>query len=426
MSMRVLVLAVLAVLAVLSSTTAHALDRGDVCTLKAPLPMVVNRAQGRIEATIDRGIDVTVVAVGDEGRTRVTTGDATGSVATRDLEAACAGTLQVCKLTQPLTLYAKTRSDSQAWRLKTGALVSVLRSGKVWAHVRVDDLEGFTDATDLRQHCAIDAGGAVSDAAEPELSEEVARGEGPGILWLPFIVEGAAPVDDVDAVGVLFYDRLAAYRPDAARLPLNLPRNSKWKAYAEAARTRARASGFAYVVIGKVEVADIDGRGTLVASIAIVDTKSGRVLKGARIKPTTRFDDQWPEVVLSALLPYAGSAPNSTPVVAPKDEPLPMLQTPPPPPRPLQIVEPAPWFANPWGYVTLVAAVGAGVGAGVVGSMAMEANDAANAAAPISDDRARFREQALPLALGADGLAVVGVGMAVATVAVFASRAGMD
>jgi hypothetical protein len=417
---------VVLVLGALSSSSTWALDRGDVCTLKAPLPMVVNRKQGRVEATIDRGVDVTVVTVGDEGRTRVTTGDATGSVATRDLEAACAGTLQVCKLTQPVTLYAKTRSDSQAWRLKTGGLVSVLRSGKVWAHVRVDDLEGFTDATDLRDHCVIDAGGSVSDAAEPELSEEIARGEGPGILWLPFIVEGAAPVDDVDAVGVLFYDRLAAYRPDAAPVPLNLPRTSKWKAYAEAARTRAKASGFAFAMIGKVEVADIEGKGTLVASIAIIDAKSGRVLKGVRIKPTTRFADLWPEIVLSALLPYAGSAPNSTPVVAPPEEPLPMLQTPPPPPRPLQIVEDAPWFANPWGYVTLVAAVGAGVGAGVVGSMAMEANDAANAAPPISDDRASLRRQALPLALGADGLAVVGVGMVVATVAVFASHAGMD
>jgi hypothetical protein len=243
---------------------------------------------------------------------------------------------------------------------------------------------------------------------------------------LPSIVEGAAPVDDVDAVGDLFYDRLAAYRPDAARLPLNLPRTSKWKAYAEAARTRAKASGFSFAMIGKVEVADVDGKGVLVASIALVDARSGRVLKGVRIKPTTRFDDQWPEIALSALLPYAGSAPNSTPVVAPKEAAPTMLPTPPPPPRPLNIVEEAPWFANPWGYVTLVGAVGAGVGAGLVGSMALEANDAANAAAPISDERASLRQQALPLALGADGLAVVGVGLAVATVAVFATRAGLD
>ena len=405
---------------------AQALDKGDVCSLRAPLPMVMNRPQGRIEATIERGVDVTVVVVGDEGRTRITTGDATGSVATRDLEAACAGTLQMCRLNDEAMLYEKTRSDSQAWRLKPGALVSVLRSGKTWSHVRAEDLEGFVKADELRGHCVVDAGGVVTDTDEPELTEDVERGEGPGILFLPLIVEGAASANDADDIGGLFYDRLGAYRPDAAKLPLTVPRTARWKAHAESARARAHAAGFAYVVVGKVAVEDNGGKGVLVLSVALVDTKSGRILKGARVRPTTRLDDTWPETVLAALLPFAGNAPNGKVPVAPRVEPLPVTATAPLPKEAISAAGPTPWFANPVGYVFLGATVAAGVGAGVVGSMAMSANDGASAAPPISDARVEQRSQALPLAIGSDALSVVGIAFGITTIAVFASRAGLD
>ena len=427
MKRRYLQIVVAVVVASTAAAPGRALDKGDVCSLKAPLPMVVNRPQGRIEATIDRGVDVTVVVVGDEGRTRITTGDATGSVATRDLEAACAGTLQVCRLNDDVLLYEKTRSDSQAWRLKPGALVSVLRSGKTWSHVRAEDLEGFVKADEIRGRCALDAGGVVTDTAEPELTEDVERGEGPGVLFLPFILEGAAPAHDADDIGDLFYDRLGAYRPDAARLPLTVARTVRWKQHAESARARARAAGFAYVVVGKVGVEDAGGKGVLVLSVALVDSKSGRILKGARVRPTTRLDDTWPETVLAALLPFAGSAPNGKVPTAPRVEPLPLTPTA-PLPAAATVVDagPTPWFANPVGYVFLGATVAAGVGAGVVGSMAMTANDAANAAPPISDARVEQRAQALPLAIGSDALSVVGVAFGITTIAVFASRAGLD
>ncbi len=417
---------VVAALLCAAAFPAVAIEKGDVCTVKSPLPMVVNRPEGRIESTIDRGVDVTVVVVGDEGRARITTGDATGSVATRDLEAACAGTLQVCRLNDDVMLYEKTRSDSQAWRLKPGALVSVLRSGKTWSHVRAADLEGFVKAEEIRGRCALDAGGVVTDTDEPELTEDVERGEGPGILFLPFVVEGAAAANDADAVGDLLYDRLGAYRPDAARLPMTVPRTSRWKANAESARARARAAGFAYAVVGKLAVEEIDGKSGLVLSVALLDSKSGRVLKGARVRPTTRLDDTWPETVLAAVLPFAGTAPQGRVPVAPALAPLPI--TPTAVARPDVVVDqgPTPWFANPVGYVFLGATIAAGVGAGVVGNMAIGANDAANDASPVSDARSALRQQALPLAIGSDALSVVGVGLGITTIAVFISRAGLD
>lgn len=416
---------VMLVLIVAAALPAGAVEKGDVCRVKTALPMIVNRPQGRIETSVDRGVEVTVLAVGDEGRSRVTTGDATGSVSTRDLEAACAGTLQLCKVVDDVTLYEKTRSDSQAWNMKPGAMVSVLRSGKVWSHVRSEDLEGFVKADELRGRCALETGGVVVDTEEPELTEEVERGEGPGILFLPFIIEGAAPVGDVDDVGDLFFDRLGAYRPDAARLPLTIDRKSRWRTHAESARARARATGFAYALIGKVGVEDDGGKGVLVLSIALLDTKSGRVLKGARVRPTARIDDTWPENVLSALLPLTASAPNGR---TPPPPASPMPTTTPTADAPGPVIDdgPTPWFANVTGYVFLGLTAGAGVGAGVVGMMAMDLNDRANATPPVDEARGALREQALPFAIASDALTVAAVGLGITTVAVFASRAGLD
>ena len=130
--MRVLLM----IITLSSSTTALAFERGETCTLQSPLPMVMRRAEGRVESTVDAGTEVVVQVIGDEWRIRISTGDATGSVSARDLEAACAGTLQLCRLNDTITMYENTRSDSRAWKLKSGATVSVLRSGKVWSHLR--------------------------------------------------------------------------------------------------------------------------------------------------------------------------------------------------------------------------------------------------------------------------------------------------
>ena len=127
-------LVVIAFSAAFSGLPAAAMDKGDVCTLKAPLLVTINRPEGKVETTLDPGTDVEVVVVGDEGRTRVTTGDAKGAVATRDLEAACAGTLQLCRLSKELMLFEKNSSDSRSWKINPGAALSVLRTGKVWAH----------------------------------------------------------------------------------------------------------------------------------------------------------------------------------------------------------------------------------------------------------------------------------------------------
>ena len=148
---------------------AFALDRGERCVLQAPLPMVVAQRSGTIEVTIDKGVEVTVVASGDEGRTGISTGDAAGTVATRDLEAACAGTLQSCRLTAPVTMFEQTRSDSKAWRLKPGAVVSVLRTGKVWTHLRLADLEGFDRQEELKPACQ----SVLPEVTETEVSVEV-------------------------------------------------------------------------------------------------------------------------------------------------------------------------------------------------------------------------------------------------------------
>ncbi len=413
-----------------SSTASLAFERGDTCTLKAPLPMVVRRPEGRIETTVDQGAEIVVQAVGDEGRVRISTGDASGSVSVRDLEAACAGTLQLCRLTDTITMYAKTRSDSQAWKLKPGATVSVLRSGKQWSHIRVDDLEGFVNAGDVKRACRGVSGAAVSDTAEPELIEEVDRGEGPGVLFLPFQLQAGAPQGQVDAVADLFFERLAIYRPDVARLPEPERIAGKWKAYVTRASARASAAGMSYAVIGQAAIETVEGKPVVVVSMAAVDARAGNIMKGIRVKTSLDLNDPWPENTLAVLLPYLASAPGAKappPPPTPKDN---TNQTPTTTPTktttPTTSTEPPGWYANPWGYVAVGGAVAVGVGAGLLGSLSMQENTAANGLSPLDDERGLRRSQALQFGIGSDVFTGTAIVVGVTGVVVFATRAGLD
>lgn len=416
-------------LLVMCSSPTMALVKGESCTLQSPLPMVVNRPQGRIEATLDRGVVVTVLVVGDEGRSRVTTGDAAGSVATRDLESACAGTLQICRLESPVMLYAKTRSDSQAWRLKAGATVSVLRIGKTWAHVRVDDLEGFSKSDEVKAGCRGSAGGVVEDTVETEITEDVERGEGPGILFLPLLLEGTAPAGPTSELGDLLFERLAAYRPDAARLPQTTGLAAgKWKADVDKASARARSAGFAYVVVGKVGAETVDGKVLLVLSTAIVDANANTILKAARVRPTTRRQDPWPEQLLATLLSVVDDAPDgriptAAKVISGEKGPL---SAPSPASLAAALPDHAQWYANPWGYAVAGLSAGMGVAAGVAGWMSMQENAAADDPSSLDAGRTEHRARALALGITSDALTASAIVTGVVTIVVFATRAGMD
>jgi hypothetical protein len=86
----------------------------------------------------------------------------------------------------------------------------------------------------------------------------------------------------------------------------------------------------------------------------------------------------------------------------------------------------APWFANPWGYLAAGGAVAVGAGAGVAGWLALDENAAANATTPLDVARGERRERALQLGIASDALTAAAVVTGIATVVVFASRAGMD
>ncbi len=437
---------VVAVAGILVSLPAQAMDKGDVCTLKAALLVTINTPDGKIETALDPGTDVELVVVGDEGRSRINTGDAKASVATRDLEAACAGTLQLCRLKDELLLFEKNRSDSRSWKIKRGAPVSVLRSGKVWAHLRVDDLEGFAKADDLKTRCPLDAGGRIKDDAEP-ITDEVERGEGPGVLFLPLLLEGAAPAGVADQLAEGFFERLTVYRPDAGRLASEGDRSSTgaaaWKKHVADSAARARRAGLAYVVVGKVgiEAATVapggaaaggGGGANLVVSVAVVDSQNGLTLKAVRTRPLTAANkpvEGWADQLLASLLPPLRAAPGGRLPAPPKTGTKPTSTT--TPEQPLTVREAsatpaaAPWFANPWGYVTLGGAVAAGVGSGVVGALANTDNTAANDTPPVDDQRSALRSQALGKAVASDALAVTAAVATVATVVVFAGRVGM-
>lgn len=441
-------------LAVGLAVPAAAFERGDTCDLKAPLKVTMKGRAGQVETTLERGAQIEVVSVSDGGISLILSGELKGRVATVDLESACLGHLRSCTLSSPVMMYESNRSDSRSWRVKPGATVSILKKGKTWAAVRVEDLQGFVKSSEITGACARrdddddgigrgqdgDQGHDLGEGGEggDGPAEAVERGDGPGVLLLPFHLEGAAPAGDADALADDLFARLAFYRPDAGRLGAEGSRDRPWKEQIASSARRARAADTAFVLVGRVaiEPAPVGGRrddlDRYLLQLAVVDAKSGKVLKAVRAHPTLRPGDTWAELALAALLPSVPAAPGSKlPVVGPKPgfEVAPVKKAEgakKTEATPSTTWEETPWFANAWGYVSFGVAAVAGAGAGVAGMIALDDNEAANAAAETSPLRSERRNAALAEALTADALTVVAAGAAVTGLVVFVTRAGLE
>jgi hypothetical protein len=437
------ILAFLVVVVVASS--ASAMEPGDKCKLKTPLEITMNRAGGVIEESLDVGTVVELLSVSDQnGIARITSGDVKGNVAAVDLESACTGTLRTCTLSSAIIMYEQNRSDSKSWRVKPGADVSILKKGKTWAAVRVGDLQGFVKTDEVGPACAAkkaapdsDDGNNTSEApTTPAAQESVDRGDGPGVLFLPFGLDGAAPAGSADALAEALWERLSYYRPDAARLGADASaRDKPWKDLVAASAKRAHGVETAYVIVGRLSIeapspdAPLEDKNLL--QLAVVDSKSGHVLKGVRIRPTTKASDPWAEKVLADLLPAMATAPGAkVPTKADKLEvpaaPQPTPGSPPAKHTDATPTPPTPWFANGWGYAALAGTALFGAGSGVAGRLALDDNARANDTVQIDPRRATLRNGALGEAITADSLGVVAVGAGVTTIVVFATRAGLS
>lgn len=422
-----------------ASPAAAALERGDSCTLKAPLAITIKQRSGTLESNLEAGTLIEVVGVSDGGSARILAGDVKGDVTTADLESACSGTLRTCRLTAPVMMYEQNRSDSKSWRIKSGAGVSVLKKGATWGAVRVGDLQGFVKTDELDRACVPDAARkeAASEGADTEASEAVERNEGPGVLFLPFTLEGAAPAGNADALLEVLYNRGAYYRPDAARLAgdpdASGARNEPWKTQIALSAKRARGAETQFVIVGRLAMeapkpdAPLEERHLL--QLAAVEAKTGKVLKAIRIRPTTKPGDNWAEKALSSLLPTLPAAPGSKlPVAAEQLELAPVHSDAPPvaPQRsaPVDGDTQSSWAGNPWGWLALGTAAALGAGSGLVGLVALSENTRANETAAADPAQAERRNTALTEAITADALGVVAAGALVTSVIVFATRAG--
>ena len=418
---------------------ARALVGGEGCTLKATLPVTVQSGGTNVATTFDAGTDIRVLYVEDSGgHGRISNGAVRGVVAMRELEAACAGSLRLCRATSAFSLFERNRSDSRSWPVAPGTSVSVLRAGKVWAHLLVDEQEGFATVADVNGRCSADEGGAPPEPTERARTddtgaapvEDVERGDGPGILVLPFVLDEGAPAPAADRLAATFDERLRTYRPDVGHLPLLGSRTVAWKEHVDGAVKRARATGFAYALLGRVApdaAAPPPGSG-LVVSIALVDVASGKTLKGVRARPKALEDDTWSEPALASLLPALAPAPGSR---VPSAHAAPATATESPPTTTAPTVATTgegwstPWFANPWGYLALGVAIGSGVGAWYLGQEALDTNDAANATPTIDIERGERRATALRQAITADALTATSAVSVLATVAIFSARVGI-
>jgi hypothetical protein len=434
------------VVALAWSGAGHALDAGDACTLKATLPVVIQSSGANVPTTFDVETEVRVLYVDVSGRSRVTNGAVRGVVVTRELEAACAGTLRLCRAKGAFSVFERNRSDSRSWSVPVGAAFSVLRAGKVWAHLMVDQQEGFAPAPEVEARCGAEGDGASSQAPSERPSEDanatpvevVDRGDGPGILVLPFLLDDGAPAAAADKLAARFDERLRIYRPDVGHLPLLGSRTAPWKDHVDGAVKRARAAGLAYALVGRVGpdggtggVGGAKAGGAFVVMIAVVDASNGKTVKGVRARPMAVDDDGWIDPALAGLLAAVPAAPEGRqPSVRPPSStsttatPTATATSSPPTPTTGESWG-TPWFANPWGYLTLAVSVGTGVGAGYLGQGALDANAAANATPLLDERRGERRAAALQQAVTADALAATSAVAGVATVVIFAARVGI-
>lgn len=415
---------------------ATAVGSGDTCKVRAPLKITMKGAAGTIDATIERDTLVEVLSVGDQGYARVRAGEMVGSVSTLDLESACTGALRTCTLKAPVMMFDENRSDSKSYRLKEGASLSILKRGRTWAAVRIEDLTGFVKSDDVAKHCVAADETVGSGASDPGLGvEAVDRGEGPGLLVLPFHVEGATPIGSADAFLDVLFDRVSFFRPDAARVGVEGARDIAWSAQVAAAAKRARGADTAFALIGRLALEPPSKDDPLteryLLQLALVDAKSAKVLKGARVRPTLRPEDDWADRLLAALLPVLPAAPGARPPPIPgkkteltaPTEPAPVAPGPPPAATP---TDAGPhWYGNALGYLALGTAAAAGAGAGATGYFALAQNDDANARVQTDPEGPGQRNTALALAITSDALSVTAVAAALTGVVLFATGAGL-
>lgn len=315
MRASVVALACLLTPTVLLPSRAAAFEDGDVCKLKAPLEITVRTGGGQVRAQIEAGAEVEVRGVGDT-TLRVHSGETEGLVATTDLEAACAGSLRLCRVAEAVVLVERTDGTGRSFRIKEGADLSVLRQGREWGQVRIGDLEGYVKSDELDVRCKTAGGGKnVPETARVDEGLAVDRADGPGVLVVPFYVASGEVSEKVaDAFSSVLFDELGVYRPDAVLADAALLAKDKQirtlplKPAQDDAAKRATSVGLQYAVTGRLERY---GEGYLL-SVVVVEAKTGKVVKAVKARPTVAPEDPWATAALSVLLPSVPPAPGST------------------------------------------------------------------------------------------------------------------
>jgi hypothetical protein len=264
--------AILVSLLLSTTTTARAAQVDDTCTLKADLPVVVRgSSRGRLETTWLVGTEVRITAVGDGGGVQVTDGASRASAFAVDIEAACAGTLQICVLKKDVALFSQTRTDAVSTPVLQGQRLSRLRAGQMWSDVRVHDGErGFIKVADIKNACQRMDAALVKEAA----SSVVERGDGPGIALFGFRTDASTTPAAAKAQQLELWQALSRARPDSVSfLDEVVPQNGPALAKASAAGVR-----FALMATAK-QTAELNN----VVEIALYDVAAKKAVKGIRL-----------------------------------------------------------------------------------------------------------------------------------------------
>jgi len=140
------------VLSTLSPGALADMQRGDRCRLKAELMVKIRSGRGWVEVPLPPGAAVDVLAVVEESA-RIRSDNIEGRTVTSNLVDACKKPQQKCTLYKPLEVQAKRTLDGRAWRVKSGANLTVLSQDRTFTEVRVGQIGGFGDTEGFWRKC---------------------------------------------------------------------------------------------------------------------------------------------------------------------------------------------------------------------------------------------------------------------------------
>ena len=160
----------LASLLIAATPAAADVNEGDTCTAQEQLDVRVRNNQALMVLPIEPGEPIEILSL-NESRARIRSNDITGVVQISDLERACRPAARQCQLKSPVTIEQVPDGTGRRWKIKTGALLTVVDKLPAFSRVTIGPVQGYVPSDELAEVCvAIETKTNLPDTNAPAAS----------------------------------------------------------------------------------------------------------------------------------------------------------------------------------------------------------------------------------------------------------------